>query len=164
MSEFMDAGNCPVWTAHASYLFMLADVAVIVETVGLPIGAGRPGFGHCSLRQNLGRDIINRGIGDLVNEADVLVLAGHNARDDFPPGDFGIDDGLASAPSIIDHHNEILHAALHCPGMEAAFADTIALHRLQYGVHLYYNGRNKEMILPWCQGADIAEGTHRQSG
>jgi hypothetical protein len=30
--------------------------------------------------------------------------------DDFPPGDFGIDDGLAPAPAVVDHHNEILHS------------------------------------------------------
>jgi hypothetical protein len=44
-----------------------------------------------------------------VNEADVAVFAGNHARDDFTPGDLGIDNGLAAAPAIIDHHDEILH-------------------------------------------------------
>ena len=49
-------------------------------------------------------------VGDLVNEADIVVFAGRHARDDLAPGHFRIDDGLAPAPSIIDHHDEILHA------------------------------------------------------
>jgi len=32
------------------------------------------------------------------------------ARDDLAPGDLGIDDGLAPAPAVVDHHDEILHA------------------------------------------------------
>jgi len=45
-----------------------------------------------------------------MDEADIGVFAGRNARDDFAAGDFGVDDGLAAAPSIIDHDDEILHA------------------------------------------------------
>ena len=55
------------------------------------------------------------GIGDLVDEADVPVFAGRDARDDLAAGDLGIDDGLASAPAIIDHHDEILHAPALLP-------------------------------------------------
>src|SRR5260370_172324 len=47
--------------------------------------------------------------GELVNEADVVVSAGGNTRDDLAPGYLGIDDGLAPAPAVIYHHNEILH-------------------------------------------------------
>jgi hypothetical protein len=43
-----------------------------------------------------------------MDEADVLVFAGHDTRDDLPPRDFWIDDGLATAPSVVDHHDEIL--------------------------------------------------------
>jgi hypothetical protein len=53
---------------------------------------------------------------DFVNEADVLVFAGHYARNDLAPGDLGIDDGLAPAPPVVDHHDEILHGvALFAP-------------------------------------------------
>jgi hypothetical protein len=43
-----------------------------------------------------------------MNEADVPVFAGGNARDHLAPGNLGIYHGLAPAPSIIDHHDEIL--------------------------------------------------------
>jgi hypothetical protein len=45
-----------------------------------------------------------------VNEADIGVFAGRDARDDLAASDFGVDDGLAAAPSVIDHDDEILHA------------------------------------------------------
>jgi hypothetical protein len=39
------------------------------------------------------------------------------------PGDLGIDNGLAPAPSIVYHHNEILHGGvLVPPGSELADA------------------------------------------
>jgi hypothetical protein len=44
-----------------------------------------------------------------VNETDVFVFAGGHARGHFAAGNFRIDDGLASAPAIIDHHDQILH-------------------------------------------------------
>jgi len=47
-----------------------------------------------------------------MNEADILVFAGDHARDDFAPGDLGIDDSLAPAPSVIDHHDKIPHGVL----------------------------------------------------
>jgi hypothetical protein len=47
-----------------------------------------------------------------MNEADVPVFAGNHARDDFAPGDLGVDDSLAPAPSVIDHHDKILHGVL----------------------------------------------------
>jgi hypothetical protein len=50
-----------------------------------------------------------------MNEADVLVFAGGNARDDLAPGNLGIDNGLAPAPSIVYHHNEILHGGVLVP-------------------------------------------------
>jgi hypothetical protein len=89
--------------------FMLAPIAGVIETAGLQIGPGDRDFGNCRLRQNLGGNIVDRSIGDFMNEADVLVFAGYDAGDDFAPGDFGIDNGLAPAPSIVDHDHEILH-------------------------------------------------------
>jgi hypothetical protein len=44
-----------------------------------------------------------------VNEADIFVFARGDAGDHFAAGDLGIDNGLASAPAIIDHHDEVLH-------------------------------------------------------
>ena len=32
-----------------------------------------------------------------------------DAGDDLAPRDFGIDDGFAAAPAVVDHYNEILH-------------------------------------------------------
>src|SRR5258708_27453957 len=94
---------------QASHRLMLRKIVAMIETAGLQIGARDRDFGNGGLRQNLGGDIVDRGVGDFMNEADVLVFAGDDARDDFAPGDLGIDNGLAPAPSIVDHHNEILH-------------------------------------------------------
>jgi hypothetical protein len=68
-----------------------------------------------------------------VNEADVLVFAGSHARDNFSPGDFRIDNGLAPAPSIIDHHNEILHNGC-APRPEARLADEASISENQKSV------------------------------
>src|SRR5258708_38915870 len=94
---------------------MLRTIATMIEPAGLQIGPGDPDFGKRGLRQNLGRDIVDRRVGDFMNEADVLVFAGGNARDDFAPGNLGIDNGLTPAPSIVDHHNEILHGGAPRP-------------------------------------------------
>ncbi len=55
----------------------------MIEAVGLQIGPGGRDFGKGCLRQNLGGNIVDRSIGDFMNEADVLVLAGCDACDDF---------------------------------------------------------------------------------
>jgi hypothetical protein len=47
---------------------------------------------------------------DLINEADVSVVAGSHARDDLAPCDLGVDDGFAAAAAVIDRHDKILHA------------------------------------------------------
>lgn len=83
----------------------------MIEVARLQLGARDRDIGNSGLRQNLGGNVLDRRISDFVDEADILVLAGHDARNDFAPGDFGVDDGLAPAPSIVDHHDEILHAA-----------------------------------------------------
>src|ERR1700694_50203 len=88
---------------------MLPEIAAMIETAGLQIGVRDRDFGNGGLRQNLGGDIADRSVGDFMNEADVLVFAGGNARDDFAPGDLGIDNGLAPAPSLVDPHDKILH-------------------------------------------------------
>jgi hypothetical protein len=37
---------------------------------------------------------------------------GADAGDDLAPGDFRIDDRLATASPVIDHHDEILHQTI----------------------------------------------------
>src|SRR5713226_2329879 len=110
----------PSSKCQASHCLMLAEIAAMIETAGLQIGARDRYFGNGGLRQNLGGNIVDRGVDDFMNEADVLVFAGGNARDDFAPGDLGIDNGLAPAPSIVDHHNEILHGGAPRPGKAGA--------------------------------------------
>jgi len=79
----------------------------MIETAGLQVGACHRDFGKGGLRQNLGGDVIDRGLGDFVYKADVLVFAGSDSRDDFPPGDLGIDDGLAPAPTISENQKSV---------------------------------------------------------
>ncbi len=76
---------------------MLSQVAEVIEPARLQVGVGRRDFGNGGLRQYFLGDVLDRGIGDLVNEADMAVFAGGNARDELPPCDFRIDDGLAPA-------------------------------------------------------------------
>src|SRR5271154_4682537 len=104
---------------------MFAEIAGMVETVGLQVGTSDRDFGSGGLGQNLGGDVVNRGIGDFVNKADVPVFAGGNARNDLAPGDLGVDHGLAPAPSIVDHHDEILHGALLLVRWKVRNADII---------------------------------------
>ena len=47
----------------------------MIETAGLQVGACHRDFGKGGLRQNLGGDVIDRGLGDFVYKADVLVFA-----------------------------------------------------------------------------------------
>jgi hypothetical protein len=105
---------------------MLAEIAGVIEPDGLQIGAGRLDFGQGRFGQDLGGNIVDRGIGDFMNEADIAVLAGCDSGDDFAPRDLGIDDGLASAPSVVDHHDEILHQGLIVPALDQASDVNIA--------------------------------------
>jgi hypothetical protein len=84
----------------------------MVEAAGLQIGAAGRNFGQRGLGQDIGGDILDRAIGDLVNEADVVGFARCHVRDHLAAGDLGIDDGLASAPAAVDHRDEILHWAI----------------------------------------------------
>src|SRR5882724_3003320 len=89
---------------------MLAQLADMIELVGLQIGAGRVDVGQGCFAQDIGGDVLDRAIRDFMNKADIPVFARRDPRYDFAPGDFRIDDGLAAAPAVIDHHDEILHA------------------------------------------------------
>ncbi len=62
---------------------MLSEIAGMIETAGLQVGACDRDFRQRCLRQNLGGDIVDRGTGDFMNEADVPVFAGRHARDDM---------------------------------------------------------------------------------
>jgi hypothetical protein len=44
------------------------------------------------------------------DEADILAFAERHARNHFAFPDLGIHHGLAAAPPVVDHHDEILHA------------------------------------------------------
>ena len=93
-----------------SHRLVLSQIAGVIEAVGLQIGAGGRDVRKGGFRQNFGGDVLNPGTLDFVNEADVLVFAGRDPRDDLAPGDLRVDDGLAAAPSVIDHHDKVLHA------------------------------------------------------
>ena len=107
-----DRSGGPIPAARSLHRLSFSEIAGMIEMAGLQVGARDRDFRERCFSQNLGGDIVDRRIGDLMNEADVLVFAGRNARDDFAPGDFGIDDGLAPAPTVVDHHDEILHGAV----------------------------------------------------
>src|SRR5262249_20929111 len=60
--------------------------------------------------QDLLGHIVDRAVHDLVDEADVSILARSDPRHDLAPRHFRIDYGLASATAIVDHHDKIFHA------------------------------------------------------
>src|SRR5438045_5613999 len=77
---------------------------------GLQVGACRADVGQGRFAENLGGDVLDRAIRDLMDEADIAVFTRRDPGDDLAPCDFRIDDGLATAAAVVDHHNEILHA------------------------------------------------------
>src|SRR6187399_2875053 len=77
---------------------------------GLQVGACRADVGQGRFAENLGGDVLDRAICDFVDEADIPVLTRRDPGDDLAPCDFRIDDGLATAAAVVDHHDEILHA------------------------------------------------------
>jgi hypothetical protein len=82
---------------QGSRRLMLAPVAGMVEAAILQIGTASGDLGEGGLRQNILGDIVDRAVDDLVNEADVLVFAGCDAREHLATGDFRVDDGFAAA-------------------------------------------------------------------
>ena len=75
---------------------MLAKIADVVELAGLQVGLRRAEVGQGSLAENLGGDVLDRAIRDLMDEADIAVLTRHDPGDDLAPCDFRVDDGLAT--------------------------------------------------------------------
>ena len=98
---------------------MFSQVALVIELAGLQIGVCRSDIGKGGLVHDVSGDILDRGIGNLMDEADVLVFAGRDPGDNLTPCDFEIDDGLAAAAAVIDHHNKILHADDLAPSPDA---------------------------------------------
>jgi len=90
---------------------MLAQVADVIETVGLEHGGIGCDLGKGGLGQNILGDVVDRAVNDLMNEADVAILAGGDARDHLSSRNFRIDNGFATAAPMVDHHDEILHPA-----------------------------------------------------
>src|ERR1700755_3028980 len=132
MMEFISFANRLV-AALKHFFFVtgvLAQIAVMIETDRLQIDFFRLHLGEDGLVKNVGGDVLHRGVDNLVDEADVTVFAGGNPGHDFAPSDFGIDDGLAAAPPIVDHHNEVLHPAPVAGGYSLPAA-TIAENRNQ---------------------------------
>src|SRR5688572_11281398 len=77
---------------------------------GLQVGACRAEVRQGRLAENIGGDVLDRAIRDLMDEADIPVFTRRDPGDDLAPCDFRVDDGLATAAAVIDHHDEILHA------------------------------------------------------
>ena len=90
---------------------MLAQVAGVIERIGLQVRGGEGDFRQGSLGKDIVRDVLDRALGDLVDEADIGVLTRRDPRNDLTPGHFGVDDRLPATAAIVDHHNKILH----CP-------------------------------------------------
>jgi hypothetical protein len=113
MMESISAANQFVVIAgHIPFVRnVLAKIAQMIEARSLQVDLFRFDYGEGSFGQNIRGDVLHRGVDDLVNKADVPVLARRYAGDDLTPGDFGVDDGLVAASSVVDHHNEILHRA-----------------------------------------------------
>jgi hypothetical protein len=57
---------------------MFAKIAGVIERAGLQIGAWRADLGKGGLGQTIGGDILDRGIGDFMDETDVFIFTGHN--------------------------------------------------------------------------------------
>src|SRR4051812_40868400 len=82
----------------------------MVEPMGLQIELAGLNVRYCGFGEDIRRDVLDRSVIDLVNEADVVVFPGGHARDHVAPCHLGINHGLAPSPAIVDHHDKILHA------------------------------------------------------
>ena len=60
---------------------VLSQIPRVIEIASLQIGFGRREVGNGGFAENVGDDILDRRIGDLMNEADIPVFAGRHARD-----------------------------------------------------------------------------------
>jgi hypothetical protein len=89
---------------------VLAIIADAIELAGLQVCASLVNLWEGGFAEDLGSNVSDRTIGDLMDEADIAVLTRRYSGNHFAPGDFGIDDGLATTAAIVDHHDEILHA------------------------------------------------------
>jgi hypothetical protein len=65
---------------------MLAQIADVVELIGLQIGARGVDVGQGRLAQYFGGDVLDRAVRDFMNEADIPIFAGRDPRDDLAPG------------------------------------------------------------------------------
>ena len=89
---------------------MLAKIADVIEMAGLQIAARRADLRQGRLAEDLGGDVLDRAIRDFMDEADIAVFTRRDPGDDLASCDFRVDDGLATAAAVVDHHDEILHA------------------------------------------------------
>ena len=58
----------------ATYTRMLAQVANVIGMAGLQVGTGRAEVGQGRLAEDLGGDILDRAIRDLMDETDIPVF------------------------------------------------------------------------------------------
>jgi hypothetical protein len=70
----MSSGDL-IRVAPSSHHLMLSEIAGMIEMAGLQIGAGGLDIGNSGFGQDFGGDIVDRGVGDFMNEADVPVFA-----------------------------------------------------------------------------------------
>ena len=88
---------------------VLAQIADVIEMAGLQVGPRRTDLGQGRLAEDLGGDVLDRAVRDFMDEADIPVFTRRNPGGDLAPCDFRVDDGLATAAAVVDHHDEILH-------------------------------------------------------
>jgi hypothetical protein len=113
MEHILSANQFVAIAGHfVSVRSVFAKIAQMIEARSLQVDLFRFDYREGSFGQNIRGDVLHCGLDDLVNKADVPVLTRRYAGDDLTAGDFGVDDGLAAASSVVDHHNEILHQAL----------------------------------------------------
>jgi hypothetical protein len=105
---------------------VLAKIVHVIEMAGLQIGIRRADVRHCGLAQNIGGDIFDRRIRDFLDKADVLVFSGRDPGDNLTPCDFGIDDGLTAAATVIDHHNKYCMLAIW-PSVRMLESDEVSI-------------------------------------
>ena len=60
-------------------------------------------------RRGCRRDVLNRRLRNLVDEADIGILSRRDPRDDLAPCHLGIYDRFTAAAAIVDHDDDILH-------------------------------------------------------
>jgi hypothetical protein len=91
---------------------VLAQIAGMIKPDCLEICILRRDFRQGGLGQDGVGHVLDRIFHDFVNERDIPVFAGGDARDDLAPCDLRVDDRLAAPPTVVDHHDVVLHGTI----------------------------------------------------